>query len=111
MPINFPSAIANDYLVHVNDGTAATVMLLQDGAETSVAGAKRTKLSREQLRMIEGLGIEGQTRSFRLPVATLGGVTPRQGSRITHGSDAWTIIIADLVTNDNAWLCACQKQK
>lgn len=110
MSINLATAIADD--CDMFDGIQ-TVTLTQASVATSVAEVTKSPLSKRQVEMVGGVvALEGTERSFSLPVANLGGVSPKQGSTITDASSVvWMIVAAELATLDTRWKCACQKQK
>lgn len=107
MAFNLADAIANDFAFFDAAGTATLVDF--DGVETSVAGVTNSPLSKQRAAMLgPAIGVEDEARTFSLPVANLGSVTPQQGYKIVDDADrVWTVVSCDLKTIDIRWSAVC----
>lgn len=112
MAINLPSYLSNAFQLWIADGTASTVTLTPaGGSPISVAGVVSGKLSRPQMEQMGEIGLDSDTRSFSLPVASLGGTVPARGDVITENDVNWRIQMVDLLTLDTRYKAACIKNR
>jgi hypothetical protein len=73
--------------------------------------AKRRVLNRRSIQQFAAVALEPDDLVFHLWVATLGGLTPKGGDKLTDAAGGhYTIVNLALESLQKRWRCLCRKQ-
>lgn len=106
----FGDTMAADYQVASAD-FGETVTYRQDSTNHTVTDTVALEISRREVQDSNGF-FSYQDLTFLLPVAKLGGVTPKEGDKITRAdSTVWSVFPTRLDAAGNEWRVNGKKER